>query len=509
MAEGEYVDRQTSYDTAFDQLVADAFPSSEQGFGDWVAGAIGLDNASVAGRFVEGGDEFINTSLMNGTYIETRLGDDLAALQASTDPADQAKYQEILSHVRETGVNSRSEVLSLYQRVATPETFTAVVLSQAGISQEGIEGFVSTLGENEAVRDNLYSFIESMDSGAGLSGDLESLTERIQANAGLFQAMVDNPEGFMQVAGSDAFESIMTTVTQHVESGGTLDQEGMMGLVAGISLEDKAQMFMQIGGATEEQTAEFTANLQAAIEANPALEGVLNTAIANSMSEGATSGSNIFETLTSSAEVFAQFASTEAANTLLTSPDLIEGIITRAQEHGENLTLGDLRDIGIENTIYHEAGIFAATQGENLPPELMMFAGSGIDMMISQAKRMGDGTSASYMTDLLSNFRSILSSDGIGGFLGGMGNTPGFLAQAGGLTASRFGVDLGGDASFFAQLDQDYIFDGSNGYEAMGYQRVDYEAIGRNMANNVWDAEGNVREPTAETPPPAEVVSPT
>jgi hypothetical protein len=482
---GTYIDRQTSYDTSFDQLVKDAFPSSEQGWGDWLSGVVGLDDASITEEAFDQGEQFINTEISNGAYIETRLGNDLAALQQ----AGGEEYQALVDFVRDVRPDNQKELLSVYQKIASPETFTAIVLSQAGIKEADIKSFVEKLGENEVVREKMFNFIESLDAQPGLTGDIESLTERIQANAGVFQDMVQKPDAFFQLAKSDAFDSIITKVTGHIESGGALDQQGMMGLVSGISLQDKASMFMQIGGATDEQIATFQENLQTAVTANPALEGVLDNAIANSIRDGAATGSNVFETLTNSAEVFANFASTQAAETLLTSPNLIDGIVEKAQEKGDAITMDDLKDIGIETTIYHEAGIFAAVNGSTISPAMMMMGGHGIDMMIDQAKKMGDGNSAKFMKDLVSQFPQILSGDGLGGIIGGLGNSPGWLQEAGGLTASRFGFDLGGSSEAFARMDRSLIFDGSDGY----LPAIDYEQIGRNYANNVWDAEGKVR----------------
>lgn len=117
-----------------------------------------------------------------------------------------------------------------------------------------------------------------------------------------------------------------------------------------------------------------------------------------------------------------------------------------------------------------------------MSPGMMMFGGAGINMAIEQAQRMRDGESLERMQGIRSSFENLLSAVGLEGFTGGLGNAPGFLAEAAPTLAGRFGVEPTGFAAVTAAMDRNYIFDS-----------IDYGQIGRNHANNVWDASGNVR----------------
>ena len=488
-----YEDVETSYDSAFDKLVADAFPSSEQSWGDWLSGSIGLDNASITEEAFNRGEEYLHEISPEGmgTFIETMLGNDLTALQQ--DPARAEEYQRLVDLVTEIRPDNADELLRVYKEVATPETYTAVVLAQAGVNQETIESFTQRLRDEPEVRERMIELIDRLESSPAMAGDIESLSERIAENGTILRAIAENPDNFFELAGTDAFETMFNHVSSHVAAGGTLDSQGVMDMVAGISLQDKATMFMQMGGASAEDIAEFQTTLNTALEINPELETVINTAITNAIREAGTGDGtgNVFETLKNASETFAEYANSQAARTVLTDPGIVNTIVAEARAHGEGLSLEQLRDAGIESVIYEEAGRMFAINGSNLSPATLMFGGHAINTSVEMARRLGDGESASQINVLMEQFRGMIGGErGLGqGFLGGLGNTPGFLGDAMGPIVSRYGdIELSPTQSAFAQMDRAYIFDGSNGYPA-----VDYAQIARNHANNTWDANGNIR----------------
>lgn len=499
--ETTYEDVQTSYDTSFDRLINDAFPSDQMDWGNWFRSGLGLDDASIAEEAFNTGEEFLHTLAPGemGLLIETRLGDDLAALQSAPEESPEAAaYQELVTRIAEIRPSNAEELLSVYKDVASPETYTAIIMTQAGVSEQNIETFLERLSGDEVVRERMADFIDRLETGSAFSPadgeeiDAASMFERIEANGPLIRSIAANPDGFFELARSDVFEDVADRLATHINSGGTLDQQGVADFIAAIPLQEKAAMFMEMGGATQEEIAEFQAKLETALEANPELAGVIDTAIINSVYEAASgpgATGNVFETLQSSAETFAAYANSSFVTSIMNDPMMIDEIITQSRALGDDLTLTTIQDVGIESVVYEDFGRMMALG--NLSPAEMMFGGSAVNAMINQAKAMRDNDSLRSIEGNLEGFENILRSVGLDGIVGGLGNVPGFLPDSMAPMAARFGMEMSPTQQTFALMDQAYIFDGSDGYPA-----IDYARIGRNHANNVWDASGNVRDPS-------------
>ncbi len=146
------------------------------------------------------------------------------------------------------------------------------------------------------------------------------------------------------------------------------------------------------------------------------------------------------------------------------------------------MTLDSIQDVAIESVIYEEAGMMAAN-GMGTNTAFLMFGGVGINEAITRAKQMRDPDTANTITGTLNGFHSLLDSIGLGGIVGGMGNVAGFLPDSMGPMLARFGMETSPSQESYARAERGFIFDGSNGYPA-----IDYAQIGRNYANNVWDA---------------------
>lgn len=499
--ETTYEDVQTSYDTSFDRLINDAFPSDQMDWGNWFRSGLGLDDGSIAEEAFNTGEEYLHTLAPGemGLLIETRLGDDLAALQNAPEGSPEAAaYQELVTRVAEIRPSNAEELLSVYKDVASPETYTAIIMTQAGVSEQNIGTFLDRLSGDEVVRERMADFIDRLETGAAFSPadgeeiDATSLFERIEANGPLIRSIAANPDGFFELARSDVFEDVADRLATHINSGGTLDQQGVADFIAAIPLQEKAAMFMEMGGASQEEIAEFQQTLDTALEANPDLAGVIDTAIINSVNEAASgpgATGNVFETLQSSAETFAAYANSSFVTSIMNDPMMIDEIVTQSRALGDDLTLTTIQDVGIESVVYEDFGRMMALG--NLSPAEMMFGGSAVNAMINQAKAMRDNDSLRSIEGNLEGFENILRSVGLDGIVGGLGNVPGFLPDSMAPMAARFGMEMSPTQQTFALMDQAYIFDGSDGYPA-----IDYARIGRNHANNVWDASGNVRDPS-------------
>ncbi len=440
----EYEDVQTSYDTAFDQLVTDAFP----------AGLTTITNVYHSGVSEEAfnqGEEFLHSISPQGMgiFIEQKLGDDLQALQ---QPGREAEYAELVDFVNGIRPDSAEDLLAVYQQIATPKTFSAVLMSQAGVEPNAIETFLTKLENAPVARENLNQLLQSVDI-ASLITPGSGSDEAMQSANGIFADIAEDPDSFITLAQTDAFavvvgqlsdpntansgfdqnaifevvenlpldekvtflmqmgqatdqeigafqerlstvieqrpeleaqindaisnlaqrenatgintftalqqsadvfESIATSdlagspvfddllalTAQHINNGGALDQTGAMDLIAGISLQEKTALFMEMGGSTPEEIAQFQTTLETALEANPEFSTVIDNAIMNSITQASaetgTTG-NVMDTLQTSAEFFSDYANSNLITSVLTDPRLMDEIIVQSQAEGDNL----------------------------------------------------------------------------------------------------------------------------------------------------------------------------
>ena len=452
-----------------------------------------------------------------GKDLEQAMGETLARLRTAPEGSEDHKhYQELQKSFAENepGVTDffrdGGDTKAFFTKLAThmdASTIMKTAFSVAGIDKDATGTFMQRLRDNEGVQNRLETLVASTIKN-GMSGDetpnIEGLTNRLRENAPVLQAIAANPNSFFRIAQSGAAETVINKVLEHNNKGGSFDNAGVAGIVSDFSLQEKAGMLMDMGGASRDSIAGFQEKLATALEKHPQLEAVINTAITNSITtpgDGSASSGNPFVALDRTSQLFADYANSEGAETLLNSDQLMTGIIERANTTTEPLTLATLKNIAIEDTVHHEAGMAAAIAGSSAPVAALALGGPMMKSLIDRAKNLGDNNSADMMgpNGILGHFMGMYSGEWTSGngLLGGiMGNMPGgpgsWMGQAVGFVGNRFGADLTQTQQVIAGLNSAYIFDGTG---RDGLQAVNYTKIGENLEKGIYDANGDVRKP--------------
>ncbi len=343
-----YKDIHTSYDEAFAQLVNDAFPEAERS-GFW--GFFGIDNSDIAEKAFDSGEKYLheNNATGLGEYLETKLGDDLIAMQK---PENKAEYDKLVKHVAKVKPSDEAELMGVYQRIASPNTYTAVILSQANVDVATIDTFLTKLDQEGAVKEKVSTLIDTLGKNTGNDINLAAINGQIEANAPLLKSMAESPDAFFQFARTDAFDHLTSIAMTNVAEHGNLEKQGILDAFQAMPLQDKATNFMIIGGASKDEVRHFETTLNTALENRPELASIINNAIMNTVAEAsgpAGNQANIFDVIATSSNSFADYAGSKTAMALLTTPSVIDSIIDKSQEAGATLTLNDLQTITQES----------------------------------------------------------------------------------------------------------------------------------------------------------------